>query len=172
MHGWTHSKLLRYTISGFFSSLLGHAVSRLGPNPGFQSEVNGCLWKVCASLLRTRYAMGEAANSGEGWGVWYVVLARPTEKEARNAVGAAATQATGWAGVAALYFAPSLRSGYYEALSCSLIFLGVLQAWYAAKRLFDPEQCGLTRIRRVLAELRGASEGRTKPPDAAGGESR
>ena len=22
MHGWTHSKLLRYTISGFFSSLL------------------------------------------------------------------------------------------------------------------------------------------------------
>jgi hypothetical protein len=151
------------------NALLSDARSAIWPTSAVLSEVNGCLGMACASLLRSRYGMDEATQSGEGWEVWYAVLGKPTEAESRRAVGAGATQATGWAGLAAIYFAPHLRSGYFEAVSFSLIFLGALYGWYATKRVPDPVQHSLTKIRRVLAELREMERGRG--PSASGAPS-
>jgi len=64
-----------------------------------------------------------------------------------------ALHATGWSGLSALVFAPNLRNPYYVAFSLFFVIFGLLADRSLAKRLFDPRQSGVLRLRAVLAEL-------------------
>ena len=65
-----------------------------------------------------------------------------------------AFHATGWGGITAIHFAPSLNNAYYIGFSLLLIFCGIAHDWFIAKWLNDPVMAGLMRVRAGLRDLR------------------
>jgi hypothetical protein len=62
-------------------------------------------------------------------------------------------EATGWSGLAAIRFAPTLRNRYYVALCALMIVAGLLHDWYVAEGLNNRTFLGFLKTRSLLREF-------------------
>jgi hypothetical protein len=87
-----------------------------------------------------------------------------TAQEIRGGILIIAFHATGWAGIAAIHFAPALNNTYYIGFLLLLIFCGIMHDWFIAKWLNDPVMASLMRVRAGLRELRETPTGTLRAP--------
>jgi len=99
------------------------------------------------------------------------VLTRPSAEERRGSVLMNASQATGWAALVASRLAPDLRNKWYIAFAVFLIGCGLIQDFFVAKYLYDPDIGDIARLRALLREfpniqpMRGAQQDSHEPLD-------
>lgn len=123
-------------------------------------------WVVFARrLLELRYQLKVEDLNNEDFGVLWSTLGRITPEEFRGSLMLIATHATGWAGLAAMPFAPVLRNKYYAGFCLFLILNGMLHAYYVARRRFDPRIAGLLTVRAVMREFPKTEKANSSGPE-------
>jgi hypothetical protein len=151
--------LHRYVIN------LGFATS-----PDETQRVWQCWLTLAARRLTERYGISpEDLSEGHQWGVLYWTLGIWEREDSRGNLLVIASEATGWAGLAATRLAPVLHTKYYLYFITFLITTGLLQDFYVTRRNVDPRASGYTHVRAVLRELRQLPQNKredTKPVGA------
>lgn len=113
-------------------------------------------------LLVKRYGMPEDKLPAVSFGPLQIVLTKLTPEDIRGSVLMNATQATGWAALVALRFAPALRSHWFIALALFLVGSGLLHDFFVAAQLNNPDWGDIQRLRAILREFPKS------PPESSG----
>ncbi len=137
--------------------------SKFFNNQQIPDEVIECWGRAASTLLEKRYGISvKGVIPAKQWSMWYNALWTPSAQLVRGDMVGMALHATGWAGLTALIFAPGLRNPSYISFSLFFVIFGLWSDYYLAKRLMDPQQSGIVRLRAVLAELKQAEN--SAPP--------
>jgi hypothetical protein len=124
------------------------------------------VWQRLANQLLKHYKIElPVTTSSEAWTAWSQVLVGFEPDDVRGYIMMVASQATGWAGLAAIHFAPALRSRYFLAFCLFSIFVGLLHGCGVAYRLCNPEYSWGIGATRTFEELQRVSD---KSPDTEG----
>jgi hypothetical protein len=121
------------------------------------SSGSGACWALFARrLMKKRYGIEakdlERLDEQEDWNVLFEVLGALTTTDMRGSLTLIVFEATGWCGVAAIWFEPALRNRYYVPFSILLIVAGLLHDWWVAGNLNNPRFLGLLKIRALMRE--------------------
>jgi hypothetical protein len=121
-------------------------------------------WGVAATQLLKRYGI-EVTSANWDWGPWAEILGAGEirAQDRRGYLFIMAQHATGWSGLLACYFAPTLRTWPFALFCLFLIVYGLLHDWQVASTLSDPRSQWTLALRCTMAELRNRSE--SKEPD-------
>src|SRR6202030_1922014 len=102
-------------------------------------------------LLQNRYGIKPEKFDDQGdWNVLYDALGTLSLTDVRGNIMMIVSEATGWCGIAATRFAPTLRNRYYVYFSMFLIATGLLHDWYVARGLNNPRILGFLKIRALM----------------------
>ncbi len=121
-------------------------------------------WTATARTLLRRYGL-DYRNS---YDPWTEVLGHLTIEELRGFTLGSTLHATGWAGVAAIYFAPALRWSPFEILCALFIFGGIVQALRLASDAAHSTRSWIVGLANTWEELKKAprqGEGKPDGPD-------
>src|SRR6267154_5072602 len=127
------------------------------------------LWSIVARrLLKERYGIGADNLGQEEWNALYQTLGTLRIEDVRGSMTMIVSEATGWCGIAATWFAPTLRNRYYVAFCALLIVAGLLHDWYVAAGLNNPLFLGFLKVRALLREFQNTTtrSGRSLLPAA------
>ena len=119
-----------------------------------------CWARFAVSLLRERYGVKPQHLSQEEWNALYWAMAPLTLEELRGSPFMTASGATGWCGLAAIRFAPTLNNKYYLAFALFMILIGLLHDWNFVIGRHNARFLGIMKIRTLLREF-------NRPPSAA-----
>ncbi len=112
------------------------------------------LWSLLAGrLLREKYAIEPKLLDQEEWDALYWTLGTLRIEDIRGAMTMIVSEATGWCGIAAIRFAPTLRNRYYVALCTLMIVAGLVHDWYVAEGLNNRTFIGFLKTRSLLREF-------------------
>jgi len=119
-------------------------------------EVTRCWGQVASAQMESRYGIViKGTVPAKEWSTWYDVLWVPTPLALRGDMVGMALHATGWCGLlTALLLTPALRNCYYIGFSLFMVFCGLTNDWWLARRLYDPGVNGVVRTRALLSEFR------------------
>ncbi len=123
-----------------------------------QDEGARRLWAVFAKrLMKEKYRIGREEQHLEQpeWNALYQTLGTLRIEDLRGAMTMVVFEATGWCGLAAMRFAPTLRNRSYLALSGLFIVAGLLHDWYVAANLNSPLFLAYLKIRALIREFPG-----------------
>src|SRR6266849_6928767 len=114
------------------------------------------LWAVVAKrLLKEKYGIGREDQLGQDeWNALYQTLGTLRIEDVRGSMTMIVSEATGWCGIAATRFAPTLRNRYYVAFSGLLIVAGLLHDCYVAAGLNNHQFLGYLKVRALFREFR------------------
>jgi hypothetical protein len=111
-------------------------------------------WQQIAPRLLKHYGIDPPAPSdSDAWTAWSGVLGSFEPEDIRGTIIMLASQATGWSGLAAILFAPSLNNRYFLAFCLFSIFAGLHHGCGVASKLGSPEQSWQIGTARALEEL-------------------
>jgi hypothetical protein len=126
------------------------AFQKLISHPGAKGSSQA--WRRAASkLLERRYGIDPQEIHTDEWRAWIPALGTPKLDDFRGSLLVLTSQATGWSGMAAAYFAPTLRNRYFMPFCGFLILYGVLHNISVIARWNNANW--LIALRSVLAEI-------------------
>jgi hypothetical protein len=105
-------------------------------------------------LLLKCFGMAEEILAAASFEPLYKILSEPTPEETRGSVLVNASEATGWAGLLAATFAPTLRNKWYMLFAIFLVAWGLTHDFIVTRALYDPSMGTLLRLRAVLHEFK------------------
>jgi hypothetical protein len=112
-------------------------------------------WGIAAKQLLKRYGIEMDPLTTWQWGPWQGVLGEPLRpQDWRGSLLVMTMDATGWAGVIALFFARNLRTWSFALLCLFFIVYGLLHNWDLAARYANPISQWRLGLWRVVAELK------------------
>lgn len=116
------------------------------------------IWrKAAAQVLQRRYGIQPPGPLQQPeWLAWSSVLGRVRPDWIRGVLLITATEATGWAGLAAAYVVPCLRIRPYLVFSIFLVFYGLISDWVNLRRWNRPAPSWLAGTRATLLEIPNA----------------
>ena len=109
-----------------------------------------CWARFATALLRKRYGVSPQHLSQEEWNALYWAIAPLTPEELRGSPFMTASGATGWCGLTAIRFAPTLNNKYYLGLALFMILIGLLHDWDFVIGRHNPQFLGIMKIRTLL----------------------
>jgi len=112
-----------------------------------------CWARFATALLRKRYGVSPQHLSQEEWNALYWAIAPLTPEELRGSPFMTASGATGWCGLTAIRFAPTLNNKYYLGLALFMILIGLLHDWDFVIGRHNPQFLGIMKIRTLLREF-------------------
>jgi hypothetical protein len=125
-----------------FQKLISH------PNTKGTSQA----WRLAASkLLERRYGIDPQEIHIDEWQPWVPALGTPKPDDFRGSLLVVTSHATGWSGMAAAYFASSLRNRYFIPFCGFLIVYGFLHNFSVIARWNNAGW--LIALKAVLAEI-------------------
>jgi hypothetical protein len=111
-------------------------------------------WQRIAARILKNYDIDlPAAAHGDSWLPWTGVLGPLEPEDVRGSILTMASHATGWSGLAAIHFAPALRSRYFVVFCLFSIFTGMMHDWRVEFGLHSPERSWALGTRRAFEEL-------------------
>ncbi len=141
-------------------SLLNRLIRRqMMERAGQDAAMN--VWTVSAArLLKAKYGIEppRGIDAQRDWLVWFAILGFPGLAELRGSSLLKTFHAIGWCGLAAIHFAPPLRSPLFIAGCVFLIVHGLYQEWIAVLRFCHPTFAVGTHIASVLQEIPNGRE--------------
>jgi hypothetical protein len=135
-----------------------YVVEQAAPGrPPIPEALRKCWARFARPILETVYRIKPEELDQDEWDVLYGTLGTRAPTDYRGSVFMIASEATGWCGFAAAFFAPSLRSRYYLGFAVVLVFAGILHDWYVARWQGDWTAWGVLEIRAIMRESRKTS---------------
>jgi len=122
-------------------------------------------WRKVATVLLGRYGID---SPGRSWMPWVGVVGRLRAEYLRGSLLLMSSEATGWGGLAAIRFAPSLKTLPYAGLCLFLVAVSLLNDNRVAATVAHPVHSWQLGLDSAMAELKklGAVTGESKPgPD-------
>lgn len=111
-------------------------------------------WRSAAiQLLKRRYGIEEPSSNPDEWETWSSVLGTLKPEDVRGSLLVLTTHATGWSGMTAAYFAPSLRNRYFFLFCGFLILFGVLHTVSVVRRWNSLRIRWIIALKAVLADM-------------------
>jgi hypothetical protein len=128
------------------------------------------LWAILTrNLFKRNYGIDLAVLKQKEWDALYQAAVAARMTEFSDHLLMVASQASGWSGLAAAWFAPRLANRYYIGFNLFLIVIGILYQWQVIRRQNDEYLLGLLRVRALLRELRRGKKQAESPKDETGG---
>jgi len=110
--------------------------------------------KAAAQVLKRRYGIEPPGPLRDSeWRAWSSILGTVRPEWIRGLLLILATEATGWAGLAAAYVAPNLRTRPYFVFSLFLIVYGLVSDWFNLRRWNRPASSWEMGTRATLVEI-------------------
>jgi hypothetical protein len=111
-------------------------------------------WDTFArQVLLKRYDLPEDKLPAASFQPLQDVLTKPSAEELPGSVLINASHATGWAALAASRLGPDLRNKWYVTFAIFLIGCGLIQDFFVAKYLHDPDIGDIARLRALIREF-------------------
>lgn len=121
---------------------------------GSEEKAEFAWWNAFVrQLLLKRYGLAEDKLPATSFDPLYDVLSLPTIEEIRGSILVNASQATGWAGLLASWFAPTLRNRWYLVFAIFLIACGLFHDFVVARYLYNPDWGTILRVQAILREF-------------------
>jgi len=157
----------RWTLPRWVFALYTSTNTRVQGAPG-EEEKNEFLWwqTLAKQLLLKKYGLSEDKLPAANFSALYDVLTLPTAEEVRGSVLVNASQATGWAALAASMFAPALRTYWFITFGLFLILYGLIHDLFLARSLHNPEWGHVPRLRAIFREFPKIPPTRDVKPDS------
>ena len=121
-----------------------------------QREAAMAAWcDVAARLLKGKYGIEppKELRDQQKWGIWFGLLGWPGGPELRGSSLVRAFHAIGWAGLAAIHFAPVLETRLFVVVCGFLILQGLSQEWLMVLRASHPSYSVGTHILAILRQI-------------------
>jgi hypothetical protein len=119
-------------------------------------------WTAVASTLLKRYGL----DYREKYDPWTEVLGHATTEDLRGFTLGTTLHATGWAGLASIYFAPALNAMPFKVLCVLFIFGGMVQALRLAEDAAHSIRSWVVGLANTWKELKEAPPPVGKKPEA------
>ena len=111
------------------------------------------VWQRIAARLLKHYKIDPpAAVRNESWLPWTGVVGTLEPEDVRGSILVMASHATGWSGLAATHFAPSLHNRYFLAFCLFSILAGLFHDCRVAYQLGSPENSWALGAKRAFEE--------------------
>jgi hypothetical protein len=133
--------------------------------PMLPPELVTALYQAANSLVQKRYGMEPLQAESFDPNLWGPALGVLTYKDVWGNPLLQAIHATGWCGIMAIHFAPTLKNWYYVGFSLFLILFGIWHDWAASRNLSNPVLLNFLRLRTMLGQLRRAGIGLGQPSE-------
>jgi hypothetical protein len=162
--GWWNRRL------PWIQTRISRSVYAAAYDDDFASEGMRKLWAILTrNLFKRNYGIDLAVLKQKEWDALYQAAVAARMTEFSDHLLMVASQALGWSGLAAAWFAPRLANRYYIGFNLFLIVIGILYQWQVIRRQNDEYLLGLLRVRALLRELRRGKKQAESPKDETGG---
>ncbi len=148
-HGWWNRRL------PWIQTRIFRPVNAAAYDFDFASEGMRRLWAILASnLFKKDYGIDLVVLKQKEWNALYEASTAARMTQFSDHLLMVASQALGWSGLAAAWFAPRRVNRYYIGFNLFLIVIGMLYQWQVIRSLNNQYLLGLLRVRALFRELR------------------
>jgi hypothetical protein len=148
-HGWWNRRL------PWIQTRILRPVHAAAYGSDFASQGMRKLWATLTrNLFKNDYGIDLAVLKQQEWNALYEASIAARMMQFSDHLFMVASQALGWSGLAAAWFAPRLVNRYYIGFNLFLIVIGMLYQWQVIRSLNDGSLLGLLKVRALLRELR------------------
>jgi hypothetical protein len=148
-HGWWNRRL------PWIQTRIFRPVYAAAYDFGFASEGMRGLWTILTrNLFKKDYDIDLGVLKQKEWNALYEASTAVRMTQVSDHLFMVASQALGWSGLAAAWFAPRLVNRQYIGFNLFLIVIGMLYQWQVIRSVNDEYLFALIRVRALLRELR------------------
>ena len=117
-------------------------------------EASAAFHRAGVQVLLRKYGIKPPEFSRQKeWDIWAGVLGTPEPESLKGILFSAVMHATGWAGLAAVHFAPALKHRSYLVLPVFLVTYGLFRGWMTIVWWNHPTSRLLIALRTTLAAI-------------------
>lgn len=161
-HGWWSRRLQ------WIQTRIARPVYAAAYGDDFASEGMRKLWAILTSKLFKNNGIDLAVLHQKEWSALYQAAATARANLFSDHLLMVASQALGWSGLTASWFAPRLVNRYYIGFNLFLIVIGMFYQWEVIRSLNNEYFLGLLKVRALLREIReGQNQAEPAKPDHA-----